>query len=64
MGSTKDKFQVQESSEEEKNIFLLKQERFQGVPIVSRQVRNPISNHEDTGLIPGPAQWVKDLGLL
>ena len=23
---------------------------------------NPTRNHEVAGLIPGPAQWVKDLG--
>ena len=26
-------------------------------------VMNPTSSHEDSGLIPGPAQWVKDLAM-
>ena len=34
------------------------------VPIVAQQVKNPTSNHDDTGLIPGFTQWVKDLELL
>ena len=33
---------------------------FTGVPTVAQQVTNPISIHEDMGLIPGLAQWVKD----
>ena len=34
------------------------------VPIVSQQVKNPTSIHEDSGLIPGLAQWGKDPALL
>ena len=34
-----------------------------GVPIVAQQVKNLTRIHEDTNLIPGPTQWVKDLML-
>ena len=33
------------------------------VPVVTQQVTNPTSNHEDACSIPGLAQWVKDLAL-
>ena len=36
----------------------------QEVPVVAQQVKNLTSIHEDTGLIPGLAHWVKDLVLL
>ena len=32
-----------------------------GVPVVAQWLTNPISIPEDAGLIPGLAQWAKDL---
>ena len=34
-----------------------------GVPFVAQWLRNPTRNHENAGLIPGLAQWVKDVVL-
>ena len=34
-----------------------------GAPIVAQWLMNPHSTHEDVGLIPGLAQWVKGLAL-
>ena len=34
-----------------------------GVPIMAQWLINPTRNHEVEGLIPGLAQWVKDLAL-
>ena len=34
-----------------------------GLPLVAQWVMNPTSLHEDVGLIPDPAQWIKDLVL-
>ena len=32
-----------------------------GIPVVAQRCKNPTSVHEDVGLIPGLAQWGKDL---
>ena len=44
------------------NILLFKMCTL-GVPVVAQQLTNPTTIHEDKALIPGPAQWVKNLVL-
>ena len=40
-----------------------KTKKHHGVPAVAQQVKNLTCIHEVAGLIPGLAQWVKDLAL-
>ena len=46
------------------NGFTLKYiQKRPGVPVVAWWLTNLTRNHEVVGLIPGPAQWIKDLVL-
>ena len=42
---------------------LSSKDEFVGVPVVTQQVTNSTSIHEDAGLISGLTKWVKDLAL-
>ena len=44
-------------------VSLSTKKNLQGVPVVAQWLTNPTRNHEITGLIPGLAQWFKDLAL-
>ena len=45
-------------------IQRLKKNTVHEVPIVAQRLMNLTSIHEDSGFIPGLAQWVEDLALL
>ena len=47
----------------EENINTNKQKTHIRVPVMAQGIKNPTSIHEDSGSIPGLAQWVKDVVL-
>ena len=44
-------------------IIIKKYSTYSGAPVVAQPLANTASIHEDAGLIPGLAQWVKNPGL-
>ena len=49
--------------DEKKFSILMYENISRGVPTVAQQVKNLSNIHEDVGLLPGLALWVKDLVL-
>ena len=45
-------------------IAIIKKSTNDGVPFIAQKLMNPTRIHEDAGVIPGLAPWVKDLVVL